>query len=170
MSTNRLTLILPSDERNRSSCFCSAARDNRHLGSEQRRRHSNGSPASSCQRRHTLKHRHKLTACKKTQNLFLPLNLGSVQFQKHTNEDQRPTNSSNYVYVESWTISEQLGALLNYSVLLFSMLLPEGSGPIPEVLQYRANPWGSRSKLLHLPPVPKISLISMSPDGGRIRY
>lgn len=48
--------------------------------------------------------------------------------------------------------------------------LPGGSGPIPDVLQYRANPWGSRSKLLHLPPVPKISLISMSPDGGRIRY
>ena len=43
------------------------------------------------------------------------------------------------------------------------ILLPKGSGPIPEVLQYRANPWGSRSKLLHLPPVPKISLISMSP-------
>jgi len=55
-------------------------------------------------------------------------------------------------------------------LLLYYLLLPEGSGPIPDVLQYRANPWGSRSKLLHLPPVPKISLISMSPDGGRIRY
>jgi len=55
-------------------------------------------------------------------------------------------------------------------LLLIPILLPEGSGPIPEVLQYRANPWGSRSKLLHLPPVPKISLISMSPYGGRIRY
>jgi len=32
------------------------------------------------------------------------------------------------------------------------------------------QPVWSRSKLLHLPPVPKISLISMSPDGGRIRY
>jgi len=68
-----------------------------------------------------------------------------------------------------WSIAAQLfrtHALL----LLIAILLPEGSGPIPEVLQYRANPWGSRSKLLHLPPVPKISLISMSPDGGRIRY
>ena len=47
---------------------------------------------------------------------------------------------------------------------------PRRGGPFPEVLQYRVNPWRSRSKLLHLLPVPKISLISMSPDGGRIRY
>ena len=53
----------------------------------------------------------------------------------------------------------------------FIYLTPQkGSGPIPEVLQYWANPWGSRSKLLHLPRVPKISLISKSPSGGRIRY
>jgi len=39
-------------------------------------------------------------------------------------------------------------------------LLPMGSGPFLEVLQDQVNPWGSRSKLLHLPPVPKISLIS----------
>ena len=53
---------------------------------------------------------------------------------------------------------------------LHLLLPPWGGGPIPEVLQYRANPWRSRSKLLHLLPVPKISLISMSPDRGRIRY
>ena len=55
------------------------------------------------------------------------------------------------------------------SVFCF-VLLPGGSGPIPEVLQYRANPWRSRSKLLHLLPVPKISLISKFPSGERIRY
>lgn len=49
-------------------------------------------------------------------------------------------------------------------------LLPMGSGPIPEVLQYRANPWRERSKPLTSRPVPKISLISKSPNGGRIRY
>lgn len=54
--------------------------------------------------------------------------------------------------------------------VVFKSVLPEGSGPLLEVLQYQVNPCGSRSKLLHLPPVPKISLISMSPDGGRIRY
>ena len=40
------------------------------------------------------------------------------------------------------------------------LLLPVGSGPIPEVLQYRANPWRWRSKPLSHRPVPKISLIS----------
>ena len=47
---------------------------------------------------------------------------------------------------------------------------PEEETLIPEVLQYRANPWRSRSKLLHLLPVPKISLISKFPSGERIRY
>jgi len=42
----------------------------------------------------------------------------------------------------------------------YFVLLPLGSGPFLEVLQDQVNPWGSRSKLLHLPPVPKISLIS----------
>ena len=54
-----------------------------------------------------------------------------------------------------------------FSIICF---FPEGSGPIPEVLQYRANPWQRRSKPLTLRRVPKISLISMSPSGGRIRY
>ena len=44
------------------------------------------------------------------------------------------------------------------------------SGPFPEVLQYRANPWKRQSKLTHLFPVPKISLISKHPSGVRIRY
>ena len=45
---------------------------------------------------------------------------------------------------------------------------------IPSVLQYRANPWGSRSKLLNLPPrVPKISLRSQeitSLDNDKIHW
>ena len=45
-----------------------------------------------------------------------------------------------------------------------------GSGPILEVLQYQANPWQRRSKLLTLRRVPKISLISLIPGGDRIRY
>jgi len=53
--------MLPSDEINRSSCFCSAARDNLHLGHAQSRLHSSGSEAKWRQRRHTLEHRHKLT-------------------------------------------------------------------------------------------------------------
>jgi len=61
---HKLTLILPSVEMNRSSCFCSAARDNLHLGREHSWRHSNMSPASRRQRRQTLEHRHKLTANK----------------------------------------------------------------------------------------------------------
>ena len=38
--------------------------------------------------------------------------------------------------------------------------IPGGNGPLPEVLQYRANPWQRRSKPLTLRQVPKISLIS----------
>ena len=45
-----------------------------------------------------------------------------------------------------------------------------GSGPFLEVLQDQANPWRSRSKLLHLLLSSKISLISMAPSGDRIRY
>ena len=51
--------------------------------------------------------------------------------------------------------------LVNERILSFELLLlPVGSGPIPEVLQYRANPWRWRSKPLSHRPVPKISLIS----------
>lgn len=57
-----------------------------------------------------------------------------------------------------------------YICMIKIACLPEGSGPIPEVLQYRANPWRSWSKLLHLLPVPKISLISKTLNEGRIRY
>ena len=57
-----------------------------------------------------------------------------------------------------------------FSLILVCISPPKGSGPIPEVLQYRANPWGSRSKPLYLPPGSKISLISQTPNGGRIRY
>ena len=53
-------------------------------------------------------------------------------------------------------------------LLLFSP--EEGSGPFLEVLQDQANPWRSRSKLLHLLLSSKISLISMAPSGDRIRY
>ncbi len=53
---------------------------------------------------------------------------------------------------------------------IYFVFLPEGSGPFLEVLQYQANPWKSRSKLLRLFPVPKISLISKYPSGIRIRY
>ena len=45
------------------------------------------------------------------------------------------------------------------------LLLPMGSGPILEVLQYQANPWQGWSKLLTPRPVPKISLISKTPVG-----
>jgi len=48
----------------------------------------------------------------------------------------------------------------NYLVYFCGDNSLEGSGPIPEVLQYRANPWRSRSKPLNLLPIPKISLIS----------
>ncbi len=65
-------------------------------------------------------------------------------------------------------------SLVWWIVLHFKIALllrwEEGDGPIPEVLQYRANPWRSRSKPLNLRRVPKISLISKSPNGGRIRY
>ena len=47
---------------------------------------------------------------------------------------------------------------------------PEGSGPIPEVVQYRANPWPGRSKLLFHGPVAKISLIYKPLNEGRFRY
>ena len=43
-------------------------------------------------------------------------------------------------------------------------------GPIPEVVQYRADPRQRWSKLLALRHDPKISLISLTPHGGRIRY
>ena len=49
---------------------------------------------------------------------------------------------------------------LHLSYLILSYLY-RNTGP---------TPWTSRSKLLHLPPSDKISLISMSPSGGRIRY
>ena len=56
---------------------------------------------------------------------------------------------------------------LKHSVVYYWFWL---SGPIPEVLQYRANPWRERSKPLTSHLCPKISLISKSPNGGRIRY
>ena len=43
-------------------------------------------------------------------------------------------------------------------------------GPVPEVLQYRADPWQRWSKPLALRLNPKISLISLIPHGDRIRY
>ena len=43
-------------------------------------------------------------------------------------------------------------------------------GPSLEVLQYQANPRVWRSKLLSHAQGPKISLISKSSNGGRIRY
>ena len=43
-------------------------------------------------------------------------------------------------------------------------------GPIPEVVQYRADPRQRWSKLLALRHDQKISLISLTPHGGRIRY
>ena len=46
----------------------------------------------------------------------------------------------------------------------------KGSGPIPEVVQYRANPWPGRSKLLFHGPVAKISLIYKPLNEGRFRY
>ena len=55
-------------------------------------------------------------------------------------------------------------------LIIVCLYLPEGSGPFLEVLQYQANPWKSRSKLLSQFPVPKISLISKLPIGERIRY
>ena len=55
-------------------------------------------------------------------------------------------------------------------LLLFVIFPNEGSGPFLEVLQDEANPPESRSKLLYLSEVSKISLISMAPSGGRIRY
>ena len=45
-----------------------------------------------------------------------------------------------------------------------------GSGPVLEVLQDEVNPWLDWSKLLYSSPIAKISLISMAPSGGRIRY
>ena len=46
-------------------------------------------------------------------------------------------------------------------IFFFYKFPPEGgSGPLLEVLQYQANPWRGRSKLLHPLLVLKISLIS----------
>ena len=53
---------------------------------------------------------------------------------------------------------------------LYSYVLPKGSGPILEVLQYQANPWQRWSKPLTLRPSAKISLISQMSNGHRIRY
>ena len=61
-------------------------------------------------------------------------------------------------------------ALFKRGLILIVIFPMVGSGPFLEVLQDQANPWWSRSKLLHLHPVAKISLISMAPSGGRIRY
>ena len=49
--------------------------------------------------------------------------------------------------------------------ILYWYFPPEGDGPFLEVLQDQANPWKSRSKLLYLLLLSKISLI-----WGRIRY
>ena len=43
-------------------------------------------------------------------------------------------------------------------------------GPFPEVVQYWDDPRQRWSKLLALYHDPKISLISLTPHGGRIRY
>ena len=43
-------------------------------------------------------------------------------------------------------------------------------GPIPEVVQYRANPWPGRSKLLFHGASSKISLVYKSLNEGRFRY
>ena len=60
--------------------------------------------------------------------------------------------------------------LLKEIIDLVCFFLPWGSGPIPEVLQYRADPRQRWSKPLALRHDPKISLISLIPHGDRIRY
>ena len=68
---------------------------------------------------------------------------------------------------------QQVGAcnLVEGIFIFICIIFPYvGSGPLLEVLQDQANPWRSRSKLLHLLLVAKISLISMVPSGDRIRY
>ena len=73
-----------------------------------------------------------------------------------------------------WFFEETSSIFLLYILrttrLLLFFFLPVGSGPIPEVLQYRADPRQRWSKPLALRHDPKISLISLIPHGDRIRY